>query len=170
VYCQIFEEDIEHTHARFFLVPNQTTPTWCEKVQALEKIDPKTPEYTAVTTVKYLHALDTLYENQQQELSRWIAKAKEIGSELRDTKWELYLVRQERAIMKNKLDSYCQELMEALKQSHAKKHSKKMKKGKWIVIVGPQDGVPAYDPQNPHYELNKYFPKESYSDQETVET
>jgi len=74
----------------------------------LEKIDPKTLEYTTVTTIKYLHALDTLYENQQQELSRWIAKAKEIGSELRDTKWELYLVRQERAIMKNKLDSYCQ--------------------------------------------------------------
>ena len=131
---------------------------------------PKTPEYTAVTTIKYLHALDTLYENQQQELSRWIAKAKEIGSELWDTKWELYLVRQERAIMKNKLDSYCQELKEALKQSRAKKHLKKTKKGKWIVIVGPQDGVPAYDPQNPHYELNKYFPKESYSDRETVET
>jgi hypothetical protein len=29
-YCQIFEEDIEHTPARFFPVPNQTTPTWCE--------------------------------------------------------------------------------------------------------------------------------------------
>ena len=57
--------------------------------------------------------------------------------------------------------------MEALKQSHAKKHSKKTKKGKWIVIVGPQDGVPAY---NPHYELNRYFPKESYSNRETVET
>ena len=62
-YRQIFEEDIERTPARFFPVPNQTTPTWCEKVWALEKIDLKTPEYTAVTTVKYLHALDTLYEN-----------------------------------------------------------------------------------------------------------
>jgi hypothetical protein len=37
-------------------------------------------------------------------------------------------------------------------------------------MVDPRDGVPAYDPQDPHYELNKYFPKESYSDQETVET
>ena len=81
-YCQIFEEDIESTPARFFPMPNQTTPTWCEKVQALQKIDPKTPEYTIVTTIKYLHALDTLYENQQQELSRWIAKAMEIGNEL----------------------------------------------------------------------------------------
>jgi hypothetical protein len=81
----MFEEDIEHTPTRFFPVPNQTTPTWCEKVRALEKIDLKTHEYAAVTTVKYLHALDTLYENQQQELSRWITKAKEIGNELRDT-------------------------------------------------------------------------------------
>ena len=35
------------------------------------------------------------------------------------------------------------------------------------MIIGPQDGVPAY---NPHYELNRYFPKESYSNRETVET
>jgi hypothetical protein len=103
-------------------------------------------------------------------LSRWIAEAKEIGSELQDTNWELYLVRQETAIMKNKFYSYRQELKEALQQSRAKKHSKKTKKGKWIMMVGPQDRVPAYDPQDPHYELNIYFPKESYSDQETVET
>ena len=38
-YCQIFVEDIEHTLARFFPVPNLTTPKWCEKVRALEKID-----------------------------------------------------------------------------------------------------------------------------------
>ena len=37
-YCQIFEEDIEHTPARFFPMLDQTTPTWCEKIQALENI------------------------------------------------------------------------------------------------------------------------------------
>jgi hypothetical protein len=50
-----------------------------------------------------------------------------------------------------------------------------MKKGKRTVAMdsiaaGPQDGVPAYNPQNPHYELNGYFPRESYPDRETVET
>ena len=64
-YCQIFEEDIEHTLARFFPMPDQTTPTWCEKVRVLEKISPQAPEYTTVSTVKYLHALDSLYEDQQ---------------------------------------------------------------------------------------------------------
>jgi hypothetical protein len=39
-YCQIFEEDIEHTPAKYFLVPNQTTPTWYEKVRAMEKVNP----------------------------------------------------------------------------------------------------------------------------------
>jgi len=38
------------------------------------------------------------------------------------------------------------------------------------MIVGPRDGVPAYDPQDPHYGLNRYFLMESYSDRETVET
>jgi hypothetical protein len=39
-------------------------------------------------------------------------------------------VRQERSILKIKLDSYHQELKEALQQLRAKKHAKKMKKGK----------------------------------------
>jgi hypothetical protein len=68
-------------------------------------------------------------------LSRWISKAKEIGDELRDTNWELFLVRQERAILKNKLDSCHQELKEALWKLHAKKCEKKMKKGKRIMAI-----------------------------------
>jgi hypothetical protein len=51
----------------------------------MEKINLQTPEYTAISTINYLHALDCLYEGQQQELSRWMTKAKEIGDELRDT-------------------------------------------------------------------------------------
>ena len=69
-----------------------------------------------------------------------------MGGELQDTNWELYLVRQERAILKNKLDSCRQELKVAQQQAHSKKRSKKTKKGKRIVIVGPRDGVPAYNP------------------------
>ena len=65
-----------------------------------------------------------------------------------------------------------QELKEALQQLCAKKRAKKMKKGKRIktIAAGPQDEVPAYDPQNPHYRLNEYYAKESYSDRGTVET
>ena len=63
-YCQIFEEDIEHTPARFFPVPDQTTPIWCEKIQALENIGRQMPDAIMPFTVKYLHALDSLYEDQ----------------------------------------------------------------------------------------------------------
>jgi hypothetical protein len=68
-FCQIFEEDIEHTPATFFPMPNQTTPTWCEKVQDLEKISPQALEYTEVFNIRYMHALDAIYEDQQKELA-----------------------------------------------------------------------------------------------------
>ena len=47
-----------------------------------------------------------------------------------------------------------------------------MKKRKRIkaIAASPPDEVPAYDLQNPHYRLNEYFSKESYSDRGTVET
>ena len=62
-FCQIFEEDIEHPSARFFSVPNQTTPTWHEKVWDLGKISPQAPEYTEVFNVRYMHALDAIFED-----------------------------------------------------------------------------------------------------------
>ena len=37
------------------------------------------------------------------------------------------------------------------------------------VTAGTRDGVPAYDPQDPHFDLNGYFSRESSSDRETVE-
>ena len=47
-----------------------------------------------------------------------------------------------------------------------------MKKRKRIkaIATSPPNEVRAYDPQNPHYRLNEYFPKESYSDRGIVET
>jgi dsDNA-binding SOS-regulon protein len=147
----MFEEDIEHTPARFFPMPNQTTPTWCEKVRALEKINPRAPDYTIVSTIKYLHALDFLYEDQQQQLSGWITKAKEIGDELRNTNLELFLARQEKAILKLKLDSCRQELVKALQRPRNKKRARRMKnRGQTFdrrpIAVDTGVGVPAYDP------------------------
>jgi len=103
----------------------------------MEKVNLHTPKYTIVVTIKYLHALDSLYEDQQQELSRWITKAKEIGHELINTNLELFLVRQERAILKNKLDFCSQELKEALQESRARKCAKRMKKGRRTMAMHP---------------------------------
>jgi hypothetical protein len=102
-FCEDFEEDIEFTPARFFPVPNQTTPTWCEKVRDLEEINPQALEYTGLSTVRYLHALDLLYEDQQRKLTGWINKYKDQGDELYKTTMELYKSNGKRAILQREL-------------------------------------------------------------------
>ena len=74
-----------------------------EKVRDLEKISPQAPEYTKVFNVRYMHALDAIFEDQQKELSGWITRAQEIKNELRNTTMELYLARQEGVRLRRKL-------------------------------------------------------------------
>ena len=80
--CQDYEAKIDNIHARFFPIVDQTTPIWRENIEALEKDGQRTPEYTIVAPVKYLHPLDILYEDQQRELKKWTAKAKDAEAEL----------------------------------------------------------------------------------------
>ena len=42
---------------------DQTYLVWRKKIKAMKKAKPQAPEYTLMTTAKYLHALDILYEN-----------------------------------------------------------------------------------------------------------
>ena len=69
----------------------------------MEKISPQAPEYTKVFNVRYMHALDAIFEDQQQELSGWITRVQGIKNELRNTTMELYLARQEGARLRRKL-------------------------------------------------------------------
>jgi len=57
------KQKADNTHARFFPVMDQTTPIWSEKVEAMEKVGQQTLEYTIVSIVRYLHALNALYED-----------------------------------------------------------------------------------------------------------
>jgi len=120
--------------ARFFRVPNQTTPTWREKARDLGKISPQTPEYMEVFNVRYMHALDAVYEDQQKELSGWITKVKEIKNELRNTTMEFYLANQERSILRRKLTDYRQEMDTLLQDPQIWKRVKKMNKGRNLAI------------------------------------
>ena len=61
--CHENEAKINNTHAKFFPVMDQTSLVWHKKIKALEKVKPQMLEYTLMTIGKYLHALDTLYEN-----------------------------------------------------------------------------------------------------------
>ena len=50
-----------------------------------------------------------------------------------------------------------------------------MKKGRRTfairpIAAGTGGGVPAYDPQHPHYDLNGYISRESFCNRETIET
>jgi hypothetical protein len=61
--CQEYESKVNNTYARFFPVIDHISLSWRKKIKAMEKVKPQMPEYTLMTTTKYLHALDTLYEN-----------------------------------------------------------------------------------------------------------
>jgi hypothetical protein len=129
IYAE-FEEDIEFTPARFFPVANQTTPTWCEKVRDLEKVNPQSPEYTRVSTIRYLHALDSLYEDQQLEKIAWINRYRHLEIELENTNSELYKATREKLTLQHKLNTCQKEIQEIQQKLLAKKHAKKSKKGK----------------------------------------
>ena len=57
------------------------------------------PEYTLMTTTKYLHALDTLYENQEIELKIKHTKLKEAEAEFQALRKELLMLNSQLSTM-----------------------------------------------------------------------
>jgi len=121
-------------HARFFPVPNQTTPTWCEKLQALENIGRQMPDAIMPFTVKYLHALDALYEDQHRELMRWVTKTRDTEAEVRALQLELEEAHKQMAIITDKMEFYRRELKETLERTRYKNPSRKMTKKRTFAI------------------------------------
>lgn len=81
------------------------------------------------------------------------------------------MARQKGERLKRKLAEKNQEIDALLHDSHIWRHAKKMKeRGRTHAMRPIAGGVPAYDPQHPHYDLNGYISKESFSDHETIET
>ena len=101
----------------------------------MEKVGQQILEYTIVSTVKYLHALDVLYEDQQRELKKWTTKAKDAEAKTRTLKLELLIMRSQLATMREKKEYYRQELMKALERPHHGKRSRKISKGKWTFAM-----------------------------------
>jgi hypothetical protein len=175
-YCQIFEEDVEHTPARFFPIADQTTPTWSEKIQALEDVERQLPDSILPFTVKYLHALDSLYEDQHRELKRWIKKAKKAEAETRKLRLETLVLNSRVATMRKERQRYMQKLHEVLDHPRYKKNAKEINNRKRTFALPPEQGiripgiylrgkaqaVPAYDLENPI--LNHVESEESVAD------
>ena len=58
----------------------------------MEKVKPQAPEYHLMTTAKYLHALNTLYENQEIELKIRNTRLKEAEAEVQALRTELLML------------------------------------------------------------------------------
>ena len=72
------------------------------------------PKYTLMTTAKYLHALDTLYENQEIELKIKNTKLKEAEAEVQALRTELLMLNSQLLTMGEDKEQYKQELQKAL--------------------------------------------------------
>jgi peptidoglycan hydrolase CwlO-like protein len=67
-----------------------------------------------MTTAKYLHALDTLYENQEIELKIKNTKLKEAEAEVQALRKELLMLNSQLSTMREEKEQYKQELQKAL--------------------------------------------------------
>jgi hypothetical protein len=75
----------------------------------MEKVKPQTPEYTLMTTTKYLHALDTLYENQEIELKIRNTKFKE-AAKVQALRIELLMLNSQLSTMREEKEQCKQEV------------------------------------------------------------
>ena len=79
---------------------DQASLVWRKKIKALEKMKPQMPKYTLMTTAKYLHALDTLYENQEIELKIKNTKLKEVEAKVQALRKELLMLNSQLSTMR----------------------------------------------------------------------
>ena len=89
---------------------DHTSLVWHKKIKALEKAKPQMPKYTLMTTAKYLHALDTLYENQEIESKIKNTKLKEGEAEVQALRKELLMLNSQLSTMREEKEQYKQEL------------------------------------------------------------
>jgi peptidoglycan hydrolase CwlO-like protein len=81
----------------------------------MEKAKPQAPEYTLMTTTKYLYALNTLYENQEIELKISNSKLNEAEAEVQAQRKELLMLNSQLSTMREEKEQCKQELQKALK-------------------------------------------------------
>ena len=108
---------------------DQTSLIWRKKIKAMEKVEPQSPVYPLMTIAKYLHALDILYEDQEQEMKMQTTKLKEAKAEARALRTELLMINSQLSTMREEKEQYKQELQKALERLQQRKHLGKRRKG-----------------------------------------
>jgi len=120
--CQEYETSINDTHAKYFLVMDQTSLVWRKKIKALEKAKPQAPEYTLRSITKYLNAL---YENQELEFKISNSKLKEAEAKTQTLRKELLMLNLQLSTMKEEKERCKQELQKALESPKMRKRRKR---------------------------------------------
>jgi len=81
-----------------------------------------------MTTTKYLHALDILYEDQEWELKIRTTKLKEVEAKARALRMKLLMLNSQLPTMREGKEQYKQELQKTLERPQHRKHSRKRRK------------------------------------------
>ena len=102
-----------------------TSLVWRKEIKALEKTKPQMPKYTLMTTAKYLHALDTLYENQEIELKIRNTKLKEAEAEDQALRKELLMLNSQLLTLREEKEQCKQELQKALERLNTRKRRRR---------------------------------------------
>jgi uncharacterized protein (DUF3084 family) len=87
----------------------------------MEKAKPQALEYTLMTTAKYLHALDILYENQGRELKIRNTTLKEVEAEVQALRTELLMLNSYLSTTREEKEQCKQELQKALERPKVRK-------------------------------------------------
>ena len=83
------------------------------------------PEYTLMTTAKYLHDLHTLYKNQEIELKIRNTKLKEAEAEVQALRTKLLMLNSQLSTMREEKEQCKQELQKALEHPKVRKRRKR---------------------------------------------
>jgi len=83
------------------------------------------PEYTLMTIAKYLHVVDTLYENQEIESKIKNTKLKEAEAEVQALRKELLMLNSQLSTMREEKEQYKQELQKALERPKTRKRRRR---------------------------------------------
>ena len=116
----VWSKSQQHS-CKVFPVLDQTSLIWHKKIKAMEKAKPQALEYTLMTTAKYLHALDILYENQEVELKINNTKLKEVEAKVQALKIEQLMLNSQLSTMRKEKGQCKQELQKALERPKARK-------------------------------------------------
>jgi hypothetical protein len=86
--CQNYSREIFETLLRYFPPSNKNTPTWRKRLQALSGRDPTEDDPTIVYMARYLHTLDTHYDDLSSHCTHLNSRVESLEQQVRELKKE----------------------------------------------------------------------------------